>query len=101
MIFIFEIHTFVSEKPNVTVNCSSLITVSIGDDVACLCEGKGGYPPADVTWYKNDVQIGDMEKEQNVLTLNDFSRADSGTYLCIGKSHTFTKVNSIEVLVYG
>ena len=96
-----KIHSFVSEKPNVTINCSNSITVSVGDDVVCLCEGKGGYPPADVTWYKNDVQIGGTRKEENILTLSNVDRNNNGTYVCIGKSYTFTNKASIEVLCYG
>ncbi|XP_028407294.1 deleted in malignant brain tumors 1 protein-like [Dendronephthya gigantea] len=86
------------EKPNVTINCSSPIIVNIGDSVTCLCEGKNGYPPADVTWYKNDTQIGDTKKKENVLTLNIINTTNGGTYVCVGKSDSLAGRNSIEVL---
>ena len=84
-----------------TVNCSSLIALNVGDDVTCLCEGKGGKPPAEVTWYKDGVQIGNVEQEQNVLTLSNVDKTDSGTFKCIGKSHSLTDEKSIEVHFYG
>ncbi|XP_028407325.1 deleted in malignant brain tumors 1 protein-like isoform X2 [Dendronephthya gigantea] len=102
-----EIHTFTDEKsievefyekPNVTINCSSPIIVNIGDSVTCLCEGKNGYPPADVTWYKNDIQIGDTKKKENVLTLKNINERNSGTYVCVGKSNSLARRNSIEVV---
>ncbi|XP_028407291.1 deleted in malignant brain tumors 1 protein-like [Dendronephthya gigantea] len=86
-----------TERPNVTVNCSSFIAVNLGDDITCLCEGKGGKPPANVTWYKDGVQFGDTEQEQNVLNLSNVSETDNGTYTCVGKSHTLTDEKSIEV----
>ncbi|XP_028407333.1 deleted in malignant brain tumors 1 protein-like [Dendronephthya gigantea] len=88
------------EKPNIAINCSSAITVIVGDDVTCLCEGKNGYPPADVTWYKNNVQIGDTKKEKNVLALRNVDRTDRGTYVCELKSFTFSTKNSIQVIFY-
>ena len=75
--------------------------MNVGDEVTCLCEGKGGYPPANVTWYKNDVQIGDTKKEENVLALSNVDRDDNGTYVCVGQSHAFKSSISIEVLCYG
>ena len=91
----------VLEKPNVTVNCSSLIAVNVGDDVTCLCEGKGGKPPANVTWYKDGVKIGDTEKREIVLTLRNVDEKDRGTYKCVGKSHTLVDEKSLEVIFYG
>ncbi|XP_028407337.1 scavenger receptor cysteine-rich type 1 protein M130-like [Dendronephthya gigantea] len=89
------------EKPNLTINCSSPVTVNNGDKVICLCEGKNGYPPADVTWYKNDVQIGETKKKKNVLTLSNINRNVGGTYVCVGKSDYLTDKKSIEVLFNG
>ena len=95
------LHAYFSEKPNVTINCSTPVTVNVGDDVTCLCEGKGGYPPADVTWYKNEIQIGNTKKKENVLTLSNINKTDSGTYVCVGKSHYLIDKSSIEVLFNG
>ena len=75
--------------------------VSLGDEVTCLCEGKGGKPPADVTWYKDNVQIGDTEKEQNVLTLRNIHETDNGTYKCVSKSVTLRDEKSIELIFNG
>ncbi|XP_028407292.1 deleted in malignant brain tumors 1 protein-like [Dendronephthya gigantea] len=85
------------ERPNVIVNCSSFIAVNLGDDITCLCKAKGGNLPANVTWYKDGVQFGDTEQEQNVLNLSNVSETDNGTYTCVGKSHTLTDEKSIEV----
>ncbi|XP_028407297.1 deleted in malignant brain tumors 1 protein-like [Dendronephthya gigantea] len=89
-----------TERPNVTVNCSSFIAVNLGDDITCLCEGKGGKPPANVTWYKDGVQFGKTEQEQNMLTLSNVNKTDNGTYKCVGKSYTLTDEKSIEVDFY-
>ena len=42
------LRAYISEKPNVTINCSSSIAVNVNDDVTCLCKRKGGYPPSNV-----------------------------------------------------
>ncbi|XP_028407303.1 neural cell adhesion molecule 1-like [Dendronephthya gigantea] len=89
------------EKPVVSVNCSSLIMVNVGDNITCLCEEKGGFPPANVTWYKDSTQIGVLKKEQNALTLNNIDRNDSGRYKCIGQSHTLTDEITVEAHFYG
>ena len=94
-------HAYISEKPNLTINCSSSITVNAGDDVTCLCEGKSAYPPADVTWYKNGVKIGDPKKKENVLALRSVDRNDNGTYACVVQNHKFKEKSSIQVLFYG
>ena len=55
-----------------TLSCSSPITVNEGDNVTCVCTGKGGNPPANVTWYdKVGVQIGGAGKEEQTLTLSN------------------------------
>ena len=88
------------EKPTVTVSCSSLITTIESDNVTCVCRGKGGNPPANVTWYKDGVQIAASEKNERILNLHDVDKADSGTYKCIARSYTLTDEKSIEVMVY-
>ena len=66
----------------------------------CACQGKGGNPPANVTWYKDGVQIAESEKEVKILNLHDVNKSDSGKYKCIARSYTLTDEKSIEVLVY-
>jgi hypothetical protein len=84
----------------VTFSCSSRTTVNEGDDFTCVCRSEGGIPPADVTWYKDGVQIGGKGKEEQTLSLSDISRIGSGTYECEARSHTddrFSDKKSIEV----
>lgn len=105
-IFLLKTHVLlnlllISDKPIVSVDCPRLIMVNVGDNITCLCEGKGGFPPADVTWYKDDTQIGDIKKEQNTLTLKNIDRTDSGTYKCVGQSHTLKDEKTVEPLFYG
>ena len=91
------------KPPTVTINCSSPLIVNEGSDLTCLCEAKGGKPPADVTWEKDGVpEPGGSGKEQKILTRINVSVEDSGTYTCVTKSYTLTNnINSIEVNVYG
>jgi hypothetical protein len=74
--------------------------VNEGDNVTCVCRGKGGNPPANVTWYKDGVQIGGTGKEEQTLTLSNVFKTASGTYKCVAKSHTLTDEKSIEIIVY-
>ena len=93
---------YLSEKPTVTLNCSSYITLNEGDDLLCTCRGEDGNPPANVTWYKDDVQIGRMGKEQKTLSLNNVNETQSGTYKCVAQTHTnavFADEKSIETNV--
>ena len=81
-----------------TLSCSSPITVNEGDDVTCVCRGEGGNPPANVTWYKDGVQIGGTGKEEQTLTLSNVNGTDSGTYKCMAESHiNATDEKSIEL----
>ena len=78
---------YISEKPTVTFSCSSPITVIEGYDVTCVCRGEGGRPPANITWYKDGVQIGETKKENNTLTLNNVNGTHNGTYKCEAQSY--------------
>ena len=81
-----------------TLSCSSPITVNEGDDVTCVCRGEGGNPPANVTWYKDGVQIGGTGIEEQTLTLSNVNGTDSGTYKCMAESHiNATDEKSIEL----
>jgi hypothetical protein len=61
----------------------------------------GGNPPANVTWYKDGVQIIETKKENNTLTLSNVNGRASGTYTCVARSHTIlTDEKSIEIIVY-
>ena len=73
-----------------------------GDNVTCVCRGEGGNPPANVTWFKDDVQIGETEKEEQKLTFSNVSRTESGTYKCVAQSHAnsmFVDEKTNEIIV--
>ncbi|CAB4041646.1 ---NA---, partial [Paramuricea clavata] len=92
--YLSEVVVIIAKKPTVTLSCSSPITVNERDNVTCLCRGKGGNPPANVTWHDKDgVQMGGTGKEEQTLTLSE-------TYKCVAKSHTLTDEKSIEIIVY-
>ena len=74
-------------KPNATA-CSSPILVNEGDNVSCTCQGHGGNPPADVTWYKDNHIIGETRKEEKALTLTNVTHEkDHGSYKCVAQSY--------------
>ena len=84
-------------------NCSCPIALNEGDDFTCLCEGKGGNPPANVTWYKNGVKFSDVGTEKQTLNLLNVSKANNGTYQCKAASYgheKYTDEKSCEVIVY-
>ena len=83
-----------------TISCSSRTTVNEGDYFTCVCRGEGGNPPANVTWYKDGVQIGVTGKEKQTLTLRNVDGTDTGTYKCVAQSHiNATNEISIEIIV--
>ena len=64
------------------------MTINLTDDVICLCKGKCGKPPANVTWYdENGDQIGETGNETQVLKLRNVDKTDRGTYTCVARSH--------------
>ena len=64
------------------------MTVNQTDDVTCLCEGKGGRPPANVTWHdENGYKINETGKEEQMLNLRNVDKSDRGTYTCVAKSY--------------
>lgn len=75
--------------------------VNVGDNVTCLCQGKRGFPPVSVTWYKDGSQIGDIKKERNALTLIDIDKNHTGMYKCTGKSLDHTEEKTVEIRFYG
>jgi hypothetical protein len=68
-----------------------------------VCRGKGGNPPANVTWNKDGKQIGETKKENNTLTLSNVNETHTGNYTCEAQSHTndeFADEIPIQVQVY-
>jgi hypothetical protein len=73
--------------------------VNKSDDIICLCEGEGGNPPANVTWYGKNGQIGETGKEKQTLILRNVNGTFNGTYTCKAQSHTLIAEKSIKVRV--
>ena len=88
------------EKPTVTVNCSGLIILYEGDDLVCVCKDKEGIPAPKVTWYKEKIQIGETEKEEQTLALKNVDGSYGGIYKCVAQKHTLTDEKSIKIFVY-
>ena len=88
---IFAAFYSISATPMITVNCSDPSTVHEGDNFTCECKGTDGYPPANVTWYKNNTKIGDTGIENATLSLSEVDKEDNGTYRCEAKSSEKTK----------
>ncbi len=70
-----------------TINCSSLIKLIEGDDFTCVCRGEGGNPPANVTWFRNGRQFGEIRTENNTLTRTNVDETDNVTYTCFAQSY--------------
>ena len=70
-----------------TLNYSSPVILNEGDDFTCECQGQNGNPPASVTWYKNNKQIGKTGMGKQILTLIKVDETDSGTYKCVAESY--------------
>ena len=90
-------------KPAVTLNCSTLITLKKGDNFACLCKGEGGNPLADVTWYKDGVNVSDVGTERQTLSLLNVGSANRGTYKCVTSSNPDEKYADekfIQVIIF-
>ena len=87
-------------KPNLTINCSSRITLDEGDDFTCVGRSEGGNPPANVTWYNGgNQQISKASYGENSLTLINVGKQDIGTYKCVAQSYILMDEESIEVIV--
>ena len=85
-------------KPNATA-CSSPIIAHEGDNVSCACQGQGGNPPADVTWFKNSRKVGETGKEEKTLSLtNVTNEKDDGSYKCVAQSYP-NEMFQYEVIV--
>ena len=97
---IFISSYYISVTPKISVNCTTPTTVNQSDNFRCECDGTGGYPPAEVTWYKNNTKIGVTGVENAILVLSNVSKHDRGTYRCEAKSSERAKnETSIELIV--
>lgn len=90
----------ISETPLVTIDCSRYSRANISDDFSCLCRGRDGNPPAQVTWYKDNTKIGDTGEKSQLLQLRVVDKSKSGKYKCEAKSHEkATNTTFIELTV--
>ena len=62
-----------------------------------MSKGEGGNPPANVTWLKDDVKIGETAKQELTLTLSSVDEKASGKYKCVARSYTLMDKRSIFV----
>ena len=71
-----------------------------GDNITCMCKGKGGNPPAKVTWYEGGNKITESGEEERTLTLNNVGKNDSGKYKCLAFGHELAQnETTIELVV--
>jgi hypothetical protein len=72
-----------------------------GDNITCVCKGKGGNPPAKVTWYKGGKKITETREEEQALKLSNVGKNDSGKYKCLAFGHEelAKKNTTIELIV--
>eukprot|EP00111_Clytia_hemisphaerica_P021670 TCONS_00063718-protein len=81
-----------SRKPRIPNNITDLAE-KIGDDVEikCFILGEG---PLNVTWYKDDVPIGELQhiskfqqrNHRSIFKVSNFKSADAGYYKCRAKN---------------
>ena len=92
---------FHAVKPKATA-CSSPIMVNESGNVSCTCQGLGGNPPADVTWYKDGNNASGTGKEEKTLILTNVSEKHRGSYNCVAQSYPselFRDEVIVEVIV--
>ncbi|XP_028416917.1 contactin-4-like [Dendronephthya gigantea] len=102
-VIVSYVSVFIAEKPTVKLNCSNTTTLNEGDDFSCLCEGKDGNPPANVTWFKDDTKIGGTGKKEQMLTLKNVDNTDRGTYKCLAESHPderYEDKKTVKIIVH-
>ena len=93
---------YISDAPTLNLRGPSSIEVNEGDNVTFVCRGVGGNPPANVTWYKDGVQISETKQENNTLNLYDVNGTDRGNYTCAAQSYpteAFKDEKSRELIV--
>ena len=82
-----------------TINCPSSFSVNESSDFSCLCQGEKGNPAATVKWKKDGVVIKGPSSLQVLLSRNNITAADAGTYTCEAESFTLVDKKSIKVKV--
>ena len=87
------------KRPNASVNCSSPVTKKYGDEFACLCVGKEGYPPPTASWFKDGKNVSGRGYLNKNLSLKNISKKDKWTYSCVVDSHGLNDTKEIEIQV--
>ena len=90
---------YISDRPNVTINCPSSFLVNESSNFSCLCKGENGYPAATVKWIKDGVVVEGPSSLQVTLSRDNVTAADDGTYTCEAESFTLVDEKSIKVKV--
>ena len=80
-------------------NCSTSITVRVGDDLKCLCYDTRGNPSPRALWYKDGNNIGEPKYLKKILSLKNISKEVAGNYSCLVNNTVFEDVNQIEIQV--
>jgi hypothetical protein len=84
----FEI--LVQDKPFVFIDCNDM-TAYEGDNITCVCKTTIQYPTATGTWLRN--KQGNEGMISDILTLENISKNESGTYTCLSNSSGTDYVN--------
>ena len=94
----FEI--IVQDKPFVLIDCNDM-TVYEGDNITCVCKTTIQYPTATVTWLriKPEQRNSGVKNFTDILTLENISRNESGTYTCFVKSGNLVNKTSFNLKV--
>ena len=80
------------------MNCSDTMTLTVGDDLSCLCSHTGGNPPPTAIWSKGDsVLVTGYLKAY--LLVKDVSNGNAGTYKCVVKSHNLQDNKTFQLVV--
>ncbi|CAB3991510.1 fasciclin 2, isoform B [Paramuricea clavata] len=92
----FEV--IVQDKPFVLIDCNDM-TVYEGDNVTCVCKTTPQYPTAVVTWLWNKQGNSGVKNFTDILTLENISRNERGTYTCFVKSRNLVNKTSFNLKV--
>ncbi|XP_028399372.1 uncharacterized protein LOC114522819 [Dendronephthya gigantea] len=101
--YVSDVRVIIPVRPVVSLDCSTLITLNEGENFVCLCRSEDGKPPANVTWYKNEVKFTDVGTEKQILNLINVSSTDGGTYKCVATNYpdeNYTGEKFIQVIIY-
>ncbi|CAB3991509.1 opioid-binding cell adhesion molecule-like isoform X2 [Paramuricea clavata] len=84
----FEI--IVQDKPLVLIDCNDM-TVNEGDNLTCVCKTTPSSPAPTGRWLR--AKQGNEGMISDILTLENISKYESGTYTCLSNSSGTNYVN--------